>query len=1055
MSLLGTALLSGTAASNAGQPLPGLVYAPEGDAIVIHNGTEWNNRPLYCARRITVVLAGEQPSLNGPMGILYAGIERSGTRVLLQNFANRVARYRPGRMEWEMSDPRFPGMTVRLIGTTLADANGFAAQLKVEGAQPGDSAAWCYFPQPVDKAAEAQRRADGFQVGHVAGRFSDPAGSWESIAFNDRENLDKAAPGAAANGLVAWIPLLNGRPQCLAVADDDNDPSVKQPLDPAKVVADPAQAFADGVARAEAVGKRVVVETPDPYFNAGVAASCAAMYGLYVEPHFVHGGTAWRMQLLGWRVRGGATAYGWHDLVQTSVADFLTSQVKGSPKVSTDADAFGCEQSGNSRMYGSGYVSKGNGFYGMQTQFFDEAIRDWRATGDVAFAKLLLPALELHLIRQKECFDPDGDGLYESYINTWPSDSQWYNGGGTVEESAYVYYAQRAAAEMQRLAGNNTAAAQHDAEAEHIRESLDRVLWLKDRGQYAAYVEQGGHHRVHDDAWVYSEHLPIEAGLATPLQAWQAMYYTDWAMEKYKLPYGSEMRQTSNWAPGQWSIRELYHGDNFAMALGYFLAGQGDDGWGILRSAMLESMYGDAAPKAGYGNEGNLFGQSNIRSPGGLSRPNCGIDFNDITTMFCRAVVEGLFGYQPDYPNEIVRVMPAFPSAWDHASIKTPDYALSYKREANSDRYTVSLTRPARMQLRLPVRATTVKAVMVNGKAATWKIEPWAGCGMLELAIPAGNTAEVAIELAGRVPVAPAVEITKKVGEATPLPNAIDPQGCLGGNARPGHHLAFARVERGNVPYLQAYKIQVTDPEGEKRRAEKNLRQAPADAQWLTVPMGDQFNGDIRTVFQQKYLSPRPATVSCRIGYDGWSAWTFKHWGFKVPEIKLDRVASLLDGQRMLKTPQGARFLWPGEGSNIAFTSLWDNWPKSVTVPVGQSGDAVWLLICGSTNPMQGRIANAVIRFHYADGRDESLELTPPWNFWSLCRFGPADYDSKKDGFALPKEAPSQVQLGENCRAMVYGWKLRPGAVLKTVTLETVSQEVVIGLVGVSMMNPK
>jgi hypothetical protein len=38
---------------------------------------------------------------------------------------------------------------------------------------------------------------------------------------------------------------------------------------------------------------------------------------------------------------------------------------------------------------------------------------------------------------------------------------------------------------------------------------------------------------------------------------------------------------------------------------------------------------------------------------------------------------------------------------------------------------------------------------------------------------------------------------------------------------------------------------------------------------------------------------------------------------------------------------------------------------------------------------------------------------------------------------------------------MVYGWKLRPGVALKEVTLETLSQEVIIGLMGVSVMNEK
>jgi hypothetical protein len=38
---------------------------------------------------------------------------------------------------------------------------------------------------------------------------------------------------------------------------------------------------------------------------------------------------------------------------------------------------------------------------------------------------------------------------------------------------------------------------------------------------------------------------------------------------------------------------------------------------------------------------------------------------------------------------------------------------------------------------------------------------------------------------------------------------------------------------------------------------------------------------------------------------------------------------------------------------------------------------------------------------------------------------------------------------------MVYGWKLRDGAVLREVELETLSQDVVIGLMGVSLMNPR
>jgi hypothetical protein len=94
--------------------LPGLAYFPEADAIVCENGTRWDNRPLYCHERFTLIKAGEQPGLSGPMGLMYVAVARGETKLLLHQFQNRVARYRPGRMEWEMTDARLPGLKARL-----------------------------------------------------------------------------------------------------------------------------------------------------------------------------------------------------------------------------------------------------------------------------------------------------------------------------------------------------------------------------------------------------------------------------------------------------------------------------------------------------------------------------------------------------------------------------------------------------------------------------------------------------------------------------------------------------------------------------------------------------------------------------------------------------------------------------------------------------------------------------------------------------------------------------------------------------------------------------
>lgn len=1016
------ALLAMVTRLSAADPLPGLIYRPEGDAIVVRNGTRWDNRPLYCNAREMTILAGEMPGVSSALGVVHVGVTRGPVSLKLDQFGERIARYRPGRMEWEVRDPKLPGLAVTMTATTIAEGDGFALRVQSRGAQAGDEVRWIYFPAGKSNATPVAVQAidGGFKIGR----------NW--AAFSEAQPRTQAVQQPNRMGAEFVVPLADGAPQDFSM----NGMSGLLPA---------TRAFEDGLARVETLGRQVVVETPDPYFNAGVGASCAAMYGLYVGKVFVHGGSKWRAPYLGWRVMDGATAYGFHKLVMTDAQARSREQVvKPNGKTRAEPDGFGAEQSTNSRFYGLGKIMSTGTRYDMQSQFFDQCCREWRATGDAEFAALLLPMLELHLQWAKDCFDPDDDGLYESYINTWPTDSQWYNGGGTSEESAYIYYQQRAAADLCRRAGKGEEAAKHDAEAGKIRTALDRVLWLNDKGQYAAYIDQGGRKRIHDDAWVYSQHLPIEAGLATPMQAWQAMYYTDWAMEKFKFPYGGEMRQTSNWVPGQWSVRELYHGDNFAMALGYFLSGQGDEGWELLRGTMLESMYGDPAPKRGYGS-----GMVNEISPGGLSHPKCSIDFNDITSMFCRSVVEGLFGYRPDYPNGVVTFGPAFPSTWDHASIRTPDFTLAFKRDGDVDRYVIGLTRRAALDLRLPIRAGTVKAVAINGAEAKWKVEPWAGCGMLLLDVPPSDHVEVTITLGDRMPQAPAISIAKTVGEAISITNAIDPQGCLATDAKPGHHLAFARVDRGNVPFLQTYRVDVTDPDGDARRAAKLVREVPPQAVWSNIPMDGLFNADVRKIFQQHYASPRPATVSCRMGYDGWSAWTFQPWKVSVPVIKLDKPGE------PLTTPQGVPFGRIGDEKNIAFTSQWDNWPKSVTVPVNASGEALWLLVCGNSNPMQGRIVNATLRFRYADGQEETLDLVPPLNFWSLCPFGRCDYEYKRDGFAFGKEPPPQVQLGSNCRAMVYGWKLRPGVALQDVTLETLSQEVVMGLMAVSVMNPK
>ena len=456
-------------------------------------------------------------------------------------------------------------------------------------------------------------------MAHIRARLSHPVRRWETIAFADREDFAKATPWAAASlkgaGLLAGIPLADATPQSIAIAcDEANRPC-------AAAVADAAKAFDQGMARAEDFSARLVIDTPDPYLNAGAPASVAAAAGLFVDPTFVHGGSQWRMRMPGWRTMGGATYYGWIDQIRRAVAYWGKLQVKEDPdKTHAEYSPNGCEQVGNSRFFGAGFINYPDipQVYEFQTQFFDDAVRAWRASADPALEKMLRPMLELHLERCRACFDPDGDGIYESYNNTWPNDSIWFNGGGTPEQSGLCLL--RPSRRRRHVPPRGRPGRRRQTQRHRRNPSSRRstsCCGCRSAGSSPPMSNpRATSARCRTPGFMPST-CPIEAGLTTPEQAWQAMFYTEWAMERFKLPYG-EMRQTSNFVPGQWSIRELYHGDNFAMALGYFLAGQGDEGWNLLRGAMLESMFGDGVPKSGYSQESGHF---NLRQPHLSRRP--------------------------------------------------------------------------------------------------------------------------------------------------------------------------------------------------------------------------------------------------------------------------------------------------------------------------------------------------------------------------------------------------------------------------------------------------
>jgi hypothetical protein len=157
------------------------------------------------------------------------------------------------------------------------------------------------------------------------------------------------------------------------------------------------------------------------------------------------------------------------------------------------------------------------------------------------------------------------------------------------------------------------------------------------------------------------------------------------------------------------------------------------------------------------------------------------------------------------------------------------------------------------------------------------------------------------------------------------------------------------------------------------------------------------------------------------------------------------------------------------DAKNIIYTSQWDNYPKSVTLPLSGKAEHAYLLMAGSTNHQQSQFTNAKIIVTYTDGSTDELPLINPSNWY------PIEQDYLEDGFAFTTGAPKPYRLllktgeftntinkyssikGFSSRAIDGGaatvlyMPLNGNKTLQSLRLETLANEVVVGLMSVTL----
>ena len=1065
-----------------------LRYRPEGTDFVIENGAEFFNRPLYGGNTAFRVDAGDRPEftlyLPGRGGNLQLGIRSRTGAKWLQAAERIVARYRPGGMIYEVSDAALgTGCMLRLEGYALDATEGLIVrveliQTKTEAIKPagGIELVWAYGGVngqrgardgdigtervPISEYFQLQPefcRDNAFTIAdHTFTLRSKPAtilglmptdaqlavadatqwASWDRL-------LESAGAKQELPVIIGHVALAAGQPCYLALQRVAEGATTVEELDtyrnvtadragltrgpttisllPAYRVEDLPRVFAEAEQHFRGLRARVAVETPDPYIDAAVAALNVAVDAVWDEPQgaVMHGAIAWRSKLLGWRGPYAQDELGWHDRARRHFAYWATRQnTDPIPAKLPPPDENSNLARSEAALHSNGDIS--NSHYDMNLVYIDALFRHLLWTGDLDFARQMWPVIERHLAWERRMFrrefGPEKLPLYEAYAVIWASDDLQYNGGGVTHASAYNYYHNKMAARLARLLGQD--AAPYEREAESIARAMRKYLWLPEQGMFAEYKDLLGLQLAHPSAALWTFYHTLDSEVTTPREAWQMTRYVDTRIPHLPVrgpgvpadrPYA--VLSSTGWMPYTWSINNVVMGEVVHTALGYWQAGRPDEAFRLTKSALLASMFMGICP----GNVGSM----NYLD---VYRRESQRDFADGGGVTSRALIEGLFGVKPDVLAGELLIRPGFPASWGHASLRHPNFNFSFRREGAVDFFTVEpkFAKPMALHFELPARREHLANVTVNGRPVAWKRrEEVTGHPVIELSNAAAAKYEVRFRWSGAPLVPP------------PAP-------------------ALATLVQDTA--------QATDW----------TAKLPAATRCEPIDLAPFFNDRVTEIFRPgKYVAPRSPFVSLAMPSQGIGAWAgHVNATAEIDDSGLRRVASENGGRIVL--PNGVPFVTPGPGDakNIVFTSQWDNYPREATAPLNGRAARAYLLMAGSTNWMQSRLDNGEVIVTYRDGTTARLALRNPANWWPIDQ----DYFIDDFAFARPEPIPPRVDLktGQVRLLDVAGFKgkgrpvpggaatvldlqLDPTKELKSLTVRTLANEVVIGLMAATL----
>ena len=974
-----------------------LQYYPEGQDFVCVNGKNRFTRALYCNHSAYRIETSDRPVFAIYKPKNYRSVRFhvivDGKETALDSTDFCEARYTAGKRTYKLTDKSWNNGEIKISvlpfsdregGIWMFSIHGFANNIQLKGL--------------ISEITNSKLRRNGDMCADPNGSFEAPINpkQLQTFAWNANGTTYVAADSTSLHALT----LPQGEEEYTKCEDARNY-----------------------------LATRITFDTPDPYINTLGGALTIAADGIWDEKTstWMHGAVGWRMPLAGWRAAYSGDVLGWNYRAIEHFDAYAASQVIGvpcticHPTQDTAQNMSRAVEKWGTPMYSNGYIcrnpknNKQMHHYDMNLNYIDELLWHFCWNSDTVYMRKMWPVIKRHLAWEKMNYDPDNDGLYDAYCCIWASDALYYNSGAVTHSSAYNYRANKLAARIAEILGED--GKQYKDEADKILSAMNSRLWIPKNGCWAEYQDFMGLKRKHESVALWTVYTAIDCGACSEEQAYEATRYIDTHIPHIPVTArGLEDKDystvsTTNWMPYSWSINNVASAEVMHTALAYFEAGRSDEGFRLMKSNILDQMY--------IGDSPANFGQISFYD---AARGECYRDFGDNIGISSRTLINGLFGVLPDALYDRCIIRPGFPSNWKHAKFTSPYLIYTFNRidtagVSSRDIYTIvpKFLQPLNILLKVKMPYQNVKNVTVNDKRTDYRLDHISGeVSMLELIITESGMSRVVIEWGGdkaqKVISVPYNSLTQKKTE-----------GC-----------DFNEIKSGDCRMVNIDKT---------------------------------LNANVSGIFNNRYLSPLSPYTTLRIPVQGIGEWCHP----KLSAYICDSVLRSMVKKNILRTSIDIPFRSFNKGNNIAYTSLWDNYPDSVVILIKGKASHAYLLMAGSTNHMQSRIDNGIIVITYQNGSTDSLHLVNPDNW---C---PIEQDYYVDGkaFNTPSPRPYRIHFGSGIVSRdlgrdlnikgVYGREIPSGAGeildmpldntknLKSLTVRTLSNDVVIGLMGLTL----